>query len=422
MLSLDPPSDKKDLSFAPLSSTTSTSTTNTEEEGSGTYKERKWIVNESNLMQLFTRCPQCGQTVIDTKKFSFGSLLRVSWECINGHEGSWNSCNETRGMADNNLLVAASTLFTGATYVDIADWAACLNVQIPQKTTFYAIQSSYLIPVVDVFYKEQQAKLLEDLRLQNVLQKGANLSGDGRSDSPGFSAKYCTYSMMDDVNKNVVHFELVQVTEATSSVAMEPVAFKRCVDFLLDSGLKVDVITTDRSPSIRKTMRVDYPRIQHEFDIWHGSSKKCCQLQKKKENQDLQPWIKSICNHLWYACLLTEKWKSLLHHICGVHRWTEDGRRKECDHDDLSPDQQRRKRWLKKESPSFRTLSMLVLNPSLLKDLRQMVYHSVLLKYCRKNLHFHYSSMAARTQLAVIDHNENVNREQATTSSGKYTA
>lgn len=85
---LSPPSDKKDLSFAPLSSTTSTSTPNTEEEeeGSGTYKERKWIVNESNLMQLFTRCPQCGQTVIDTKNFSFGSLLRVSWECINGHE------------------------------------------------------------------------------------------------------------------------------------------------------------------------------------------------------------------------------------------------------------------------------------------------------------------------------------------------
>ncbi|XP_077050139.1 uncharacterized protein LOC143697096 [Siphateles boraxobius] len=168
--------------FAPLSSTTSKSTSNTEEEGSGTYKERKLIVNESKLMQLFTRCPQCVQTVIDTKKFSFGSLLRVIWECTNGHEGSWNSCGETRGMADNNLLVAASTLFTGATYVDIADWAVCLNVQIPHKTTFYAIQSSYLIPVVDVFYKEQQAKLLEDLRLRNVLQEGANLLGDRRSD------------------------------------------------------------------------------------------------------------------------------------------------------------------------------------------------------------------------------------------------
>lgn len=34
--------------------------------------------------------------------------------------------------------------------------------------------------------------------------------------SPGFSAKYCTYSMMDDVNKNVVHFELVQVSEHMS--------------------------------------------------------------------------------------------------------------------------------------------------------------------------------------------------------------
>jgi len=90
-------------------------------------------------------------------------------------------------MADNNLLVPSSTLLTGATHVDIADWAACLNLKIPQKTTFYAIQSFYLIPVVDVFYKEQQTKLLEDLRLQNVLQEGANLSGDGRSDR---QAKY----------------------------------------------------------------------------------------------------------------------------------------------------------------------------------------------------------------------------------------
>jgi len=62
-------------------------------------------------------------------------------------------------MADNNLLVPSSTLLTGATHVDIADWAACLNLKIPQKTTFYAIQSSYLIPVVDVFYQEHQTKL-----------------------------------------------------------------------------------------------------------------------------------------------------------------------------------------------------------------------------------------------------------------------
>jgi len=41
------------------------------------------------------------------------------------------------------------------------------------------------------------------------------------------------------------YYYLLQVTKATSSVAMGPVAFKRCVDFILD------VITTDRPPSIR---------------------------------------------------------------------------------------------------------------------------------------------------------------------------
>lgn len=48
------------------------------------------------------------------------------------------------------------------------------------------------------------------------------------------------------------------------------------------------------------------------------------------------------------------------------------------------------------------------------------VFHSVLLKYCPKNLHFHYASMAARTQLAILDHNENVHRPQATTATGMW--
>ncbi|XP_073669439.1 uncharacterized protein [Paramisgurnus dabryanus] len=342
-------------------------------------------------------------------------------------------------MPANNLLVAACILFTGATYADIDDWASLLNLQIPKKTTFYAIQSSYLIPVVDVMYKEQQEKLLEGLRTQNILKKGVHLSEDGRNDSPGFSAKYCTYSIMDDSTNQVVHYELVQVTEAASSVGMEPIGFKRGLNSLLEMGIDIDVMTTDRSPSIRKIMRVDYPQIHHEFDIWHvvkGFFKKLLSVSKKKENVDLQPWIKSICNHLWYACascngdpeVLTAKWKSLLHHICGEHTWEENGRQQTCAHDDLTHDQQRRKRWLRKESTAFRTLSTLVLHPNLLKDMRQMalfkhtgnleVYHSVLLKYCRKNLHFHYSSMTARSQLAVMDHNENVNRQQATTSSG----
>ncbi|XP_051988843.1 uncharacterized protein LOC127648291 [Xyrauchen texanus] len=439
MLSLDCPSDKKDVSFVPTSST-STSTAEEEREDE-MWKERKWIVNESNVMGLFKRCQECGALITETKKITSGSLIQVQWECERRHQGQWSSCSDVRGMPLNNLLVSASVLFTGATYTDIADWAALLNLQVPKKTTFYTVQSSYLTPVVDAAYREKQTAILDELHIQNALQKRVHISGDGRSDSPGFSAKYNTYSLMDDTSDQIVHFELVQVTEASSSVAMEPIGFKRGLNKILDKGIKVDVVATDRSPSIRKLMRVDYPFIRHEFDIWHvvkGLLKKLLSLSRYMYNRDLQPWIKCICNHLWYSCAtcggdpddLIRKWKSILRHICGEHIWTQDGIQHRCLHSDLSPDQQRRKRWLKKESRAYHTLETLVLDKGLLKDLCQMslfkhtgkfeAFHSVLLKYCQKNLHFHYSSMLARTQLAILDHNENVHRKQATTTSGVH--
>ncbi len=52
---------------------------------------------------------------------------------------------------------------------------------------------------------------------------------------------------------------------------MEPLGFKRGLDRLLDEGIDVKAVTTDRHPSIRKMMRELYPDIKHEFDPWHTS-------------------------------------------------------------------------------------------------------------------------------------------------------
>ncbi|XDV52408.1 hypothetical protein PO909_021138 [Leuciscus waleckii] len=68
MLSLDPPSEKKDVSFVPHSSTSASSTTTTtDEEEEQTWQERKWIVNESALMQQFRRCQDCGALISEKK-------------------------------------------------------------------------------------------------------------------------------------------------------------------------------------------------------------------------------------------------------------------------------------------------------------------------------------------------------------------
>ena len=47
-----------------------------------------------------------------------------------------------------------------------------------------------------------------------------DVCGDGRCDSPGHSAKYGTYTLMDEKTNLIIEFSVVQVTEVTSSNAM----------------------------------------------------------------------------------------------------------------------------------------------------------------------------------------------------------
>ncbi len=47
------------------------------------------------------------------------------------------------------------------------------------------------------------------------------------------------------------------------------------------------------------------------------------------------------------------------------------------------------------------------------------VYHSSMLKHAEKRRHFKYTSMQARTQLSIMDHNYSVVWEHATTLEGK---
>lgn len=67
---------------------------------------------------------------------------------------------------------------------------------------------------------------------------------------------------------------ILSVTEASSSVVMEVVGFQRGLDYLLQRGVSIVIITTDRSPSIRKLMEDNYSHIQYEPDPWHVSKSK----------------------------------------------------------------------------------------------------------------------------------------------------
>ena len=50
---------------------------------------------------------------------------------------------------------------------------------------------------------------------------------------------------------------------------MEFEGFKRCLDFILNGGMIMSTLISDRHISIAKYMREEKKNIRHFFDLWH---------------------------------------------------------------------------------------------------------------------------------------------------------
>ena len=62
--------------------------------------------------------------------------------------------------------------------------------------------------------------------LLNFVQLSFSYEGDGRNDSPGFSAQYCTYTTMDYETDDILHVAVVDIRQvALKSPNMEKAAF-----------------------------------------------------------------------------------------------------------------------------------------------------------------------------------------------------
>ena len=69
--------------------------------------------------------------------------------------------------------------------------------------------------------------------LEKYQGKGAVLVGDGQCDSPGSSAKICTYSLMDIACSKILHLESVDKREIPlQSPNMEMEAVSQVISYL----------------------------------------------------------------------------------------------------------------------------------------------------------------------------------------------
>ncbi|XP_077345647.1 uncharacterized protein LOC143989399 [Lithobates pipiens] len=397
-------------------------------------KEKKYIVFESCLDALLfkMRCPEkeCCSRIKNLEKQLVGSMVVVFSTCGGKHRCKlWQSQPKIKHIAAGNILIAGSIVLSGSSFTKFKELCDFTGIAMFGKSSFHLSQQRFIFPAIDLHWRKDQQEV------RNMLAgKPLFLVGDGQCDSPGFSAKYCTYTFMEQRSKKIVDMEVVQVTQSTSSVAMEKFGFQKCLDRIREANLEVHIIGTDRHTGIRKLLKSpEYERIIHQFDIWHyvkNIKRKLLQISKKKAYRPLTPWIPSIVTHFYWCsrnCKGDEhefkiRWESIMHHVINEHSWKIGETEYKCKHDDLSIDDQHVE-WLVKGSQAYDALSRIVLDAQIIKDIPHLIhfcktgpletFHSMMLKYRPKRIHYRYDSMEARTKIAVLCHNHNVTRKPA---------
>ncbi|XP_037529147.1 uncharacterized protein LOC119406472 [Rhipicephalus sanguineus] len=169
--------------------------------------------------------PSLWQAVGDLNFSVVGTLVTVEGVREQQHKLPWRSQPLVKGSGAGagNLLPAAGMLYSGCV---VASTIRCLNsigIQSITERTFYNYQRAYLLPAVKQLFLKKQAAMVNSLTDLRV-----DLAGDGRCDSPGYSAKYLAYSVLAAQNGCILHTEQVQVGESPevpNSVSMEKQGF-----------------------------------------------------------------------------------------------------------------------------------------------------------------------------------------------------
>ncbi|XP_065885779.1 uncharacterized protein [Dysidea avara] len=398
-------------------------------------KYQCYLVFDSALLLLFSLCTACRSSSTSLVRKVCGSLLcirQICHEC--NHVFVWRSQPYFGRTPAGNILTSAAILYTGAQPAKALRLFSVFNCPTITTSTFFRHQRNYLQPSIDFIWEKHQQRLLRELKESN---SHLIIGGDGRADSPGHSAKFGSYSMVELTKNKVIDIKLVQSNEVTGSYHMEKEGLLQCMQYLGDNGLQVDTLITDRHKQINKWLRETYPSVKHRYDVWHvakGLRKKLEKLAKQKSysNEDV----------------IRAKWLSLDNHVHNVHRNHGTRHFRKCDHGRLR--RRDRKKWFKRrefkaffsynclticmlfnigvDTKASEKLGALLTNTYLCNDMVKLSpkyqtssvesFHNVIIHFAPKSVAFSYLGMQCRLKLAALHFNENANRPQAVTKEG----
>lgn len=108
-----------------------------------------------------------------------------------------------------NLLLSASILYTGVSATKVLRVLTHLRCQSIHMNTYLEHQRLYLWPTIEKVWSVHQEELLSQVKADG---SKVVVGGDGRCDSPGHCAKYCSYTLMELNRNKILEMNLVQVS------------------------------------------------------------------------------------------------------------------------------------------------------------------------------------------------------------------
>ena len=103
-----------------------------ESDEEGLKNEKKFIVFESMLDQLFINCKTCG-SLCEIDKSSTGSMVSVKATCCNNHTFHWRSQPQLHNKPAGNILIPAAIVFSGGSYEPMKQFSHALNLNCKQR-------------------------------------------------------------------------------------------------------------------------------------------------------------------------------------------------------------------------------------------------------------------------------------------------
>uniref|UniRef100_A0AC34FUK8 THAP-type domain-containing protein n=1 Tax=Panagrolaimus sp. ES5 TaxID=591445 RepID=A0AC34FUK8_9BILA len=303
------------------------------------------MVQHDKLMELCRRCYKCGHIPKSANpSTSFhGTACKIKLFCKNCNDYiEWESQEliPGRNMYKGNLEMAAAVATAPLPVAAFLQFATILSLAMFDKSTYYKYMPT-VWAVVGNEHDKMQTKVLNHLQEK---KEPIHIAADGQYDTRGFSAFMCCVTLMDTVSRLIMtNICLDKNIEKCPSTNLERLGLEKAIRELLNKGLIIASLTTDRSKSVIAMMQSKFSNITHMYDPWHLIKGVAAILRKECKNaraKNFKDWCQALLNQLWYSVTsangngkMCQQFavSSLLHSI-GIHEW-EAGKMSQVLHD-----------------------------------------------------------------------------------------